>query len=692
MTQYATNWPTSTDYTSAVQMPDTAFVAPSLASTRPVTSALGVPTAATGQNAVVFLLEDPHRRYHALRCFTSAPSDGRTRYLALSAHVGELTQPTTLAGATWIDEGIVLQGRSWPVVMMPWIAGRRLDIVVEELVVDDPRRLGALADALYRSVGQLQATGIAHGDLQHGNILVGDDLSITLVDLDGVWVSSASYPPPDELGHPNYQHPHRSEQCWGPLVDSFSALLIDVSLRALAADPSLADQLGGENLVLRQTDLVDLSAPVWPRLQASPDEWVRAGAERLRGLLGATAEATLLPLDQMFRRSEQSSVIDQMRSAAPVTGPVPGALDNRGLQEANWWDYAETSAANSPTVSATPPRYPGSAAVGHGASSLATGGDRGPAGSPSKLRSGPIGSALGGVLAGLAGCLLFGLVEPSIHHAARAGVFIALVAGLIGAAVLGWDGWTSGRASRAATGALTGFALAAIVALIALPVADLILQGPIENARVAAAIERGTSVDAVTEVDVPVVAVAVAWAVVAAVVGLALGARQSARAALFGVVAGAFAGFVGGLLHATTAASIFEERLRVRPFNPSTLAATAVVSALIGLAVATARRSGALAVLTVMEGRMAGSEVLLKDRNTIGSDTSARLVLQGPGVLGEHAAINIVDGRGQLIAFGSVHLSGRAIPGDPSAAHPLQSGDVVRVGGSYIRFTQRAAS
>ena len=207
-------WPASTDYTAAVQTPDASFTAPLLQTFRAVPSPLGVPTAATGQNAIVFLMVDTDGRHHALRCFTSAPDDSRDRYLALQHHLLQVGQPTDLAPTSWIDNGVLVGGQPWPVVLMPWIEGRRLDVAVEDLLDDDPSRLRVLAAAIHGSVERLQSLGIAHGDLQHGNIIVGDDLSVTLVDFDGVWVSSAAYPPPMERGHPNYQHPGRDERCW----------------------------------------------------------------------------------------------------------------------------------------------------------------------------------------------------------------------------------------------------------------------------------------------------------------------------------------------------------------------------------------------------------------------------------------------------------------------------------------------
>ena len=53
----------------------------------------------------------------------------------------------------------------------------------------------------------LRGIGIAHNDLQHGNVMVQADGRIRLVDYDGIFLPGLS--PPDEKGHSNYQHPLR---------------------------------------------------------------------------------------------------------------------------------------------------------------------------------------------------------------------------------------------------------------------------------------------------------------------------------------------------------------------------------------------------------------------------------------------------------------------------------------------------
>ena len=72
-------------------------------------------------------------------------------------------------------------------------------------------------------------TQIAHGDLQHGNILVSHG-QIKLIDYDGLFVPRSFGLTSREEGHRNYQHPARSGRDYGPYLDAFPGWLILVSL------------------------------------------------------------------------------------------------------------------------------------------------------------------------------------------------------------------------------------------------------------------------------------------------------------------------------------------------------------------------------------------------------------------------------------------------------------------------------
>ena len=655
-------WPTGTDYSQAVQSPQHSFTATELTSTEPVISALGVPMVATGQNAVVFLLRDMMQRSFALRCFTTPSSDGAQRYQALSAHLATVPSGTRLAAATWIDDGVHVRDRHWPVVLMPWVNGKPMNLAVEDMLEDDPASLVTLADRMRAAVDQLQAAQIAHGDLQHGNVLVAEDGQVTFVDLDGVWVPHNTLPPPNEIGHPNYQHPGRDSQHWGRYVDSFSALLIDTSLRAMAADPSLADFMGGESLVVSRPDLMDpASSTAFRRLAENSDPAVRHRALLLQQLLRSPFELSLVSIAEL-ESTERVEVADPFAAPPRSVQATPAAV-----AAGNWWeqdlsDSGQTVARpGAPTREAVPAAAAGRAALQAQAGEAAADAPR----SVSRLRLGrapEMAGALGGLFAGIFGCLLFGIIQPALPTRIVGGVFVVIVGGLLGGMVMGWQSLVAGQVSVASRRFAAGLGMGVLGGAIGVIPADAIIRGMLHLP------DPGYSTSANP------VPVAIVWAIAAACIGLSVGALQNRRAQVYAAGAGAVAGFLGGLVYGATAAEYQGERLVIKPFQPSTILATALVASLIGLAIGAARKQAALGTLTVIEGPLQGLEVLLKPQSSIGSSALlSTLALADPKVMPTHVLLEIVGDSCRFDAQAMIMVNGNEKFGPGS----LQSGDVI---------------
>jgi len=113
-----------------------------------------------------------------------------------------------------------------------------------------------LAEEWVKLVNALRQAGIAHGDLQHGNIIL-EQGRLRLVDLDGLFVPAMSGWSSSELGHQHYQHPRRDAEFFDSSLDNFSALVIYLSLLALAERPSLWAEHHDENLLFTKTDFIE---------------------------------------------------------------------------------------------------------------------------------------------------------------------------------------------------------------------------------------------------------------------------------------------------------------------------------------------------------------------------------------------------------------------------------------------------
>lgn len=139
---------------------------------------------------------------------------------------------------------------------MAWAEGETLGQFVESNY-KNAARLTNLIDALSQLSSYLESQGIAHGDLQEGNLMVADEgRKIQLIDYDGMFVPEVGALGGSELGHRDYQHPKRAAAHFGPRIDRFSFIVVNLCLRALCVKPTLwnQSQSGAGVIVCRAND------------------------------------------------------------------------------------------------------------------------------------------------------------------------------------------------------------------------------------------------------------------------------------------------------------------------------------------------------------------------------------------------------------------------------------------------------
>ena len=248
-------WPTPADFRSAIQNPGHCFADDVLRSAVPSLDPLGLPRPISGNFATVFHLV-AHGHSFAVRCFCSAVSNQEARYLAATSYIATSPRRSPLIDFEYLREGIQIRGIWYPLLIMEWIQGETLDRYISNRL-SDLQSLTKLADDWLNLNRELRQACIAHGDLQHGNVLVDQDANLRLVDYDGMFVPSLSLEPPQETrGNRNYQHPGRiSNGHYALEMDTFSAIVIYLSILALHDEPSLWDKYNtGENLIFSEAD------------------------------------------------------------------------------------------------------------------------------------------------------------------------------------------------------------------------------------------------------------------------------------------------------------------------------------------------------------------------------------------------------------------------------------------------------
>ncbi len=246
-----TRYPSITEYNQSAQNPNTAFTDPELAAGSLATSGLGLPIVLGGGFALTYTITSKARKI-AVRCFHRYVPDLKQRYAEISDAIDEL-RSKHFVSFEYQREGVRVRSELYPVVKMAWAEGPTLGLFMEDNY-DDPAAMRSLLSSFHELSRFLASRGIAHGDLDNGNLVVRNG-TLTLVDYDGMYVPSMPLGNGNELGHANFQHPGRTPDHFGPRIDDFSFILIDLSLDAIARDQTLYERLcDGDNMLFQRSD------------------------------------------------------------------------------------------------------------------------------------------------------------------------------------------------------------------------------------------------------------------------------------------------------------------------------------------------------------------------------------------------------------------------------------------------------
>ena len=317
------------------------------------------PFRVAGNEAVVYRLENAAPGYIALRCFLTdrldnavlaryqrLSKDATLRRLRASEH-SPLVQFVHLFPDGLLLPGPDFRSASEPIIAMEWIEGPTLIEAVDRAARQREHRvLHALANSWLRAVAANREVEFSHGSLTGQNVMIDLERGPVFVDYDTAWwpgaVSVSQQKPP-----PAYAHP-RGVASAPERRDDFPALLIYLSLRALAIDPSLRDEFGDPPARIDGSLLfaaADLAAPgkskLFEQLRTLDDEEFRA-------LLGIFREACQSPVDAVppIGDAWQAARAAVAAARAPVA-PAPSPAAPMGVTaapEASWFGVAAETA------------------------------------------------------------------------------------------------------------------------------------------------------------------------------------------------------------------------------------------------------------------------------------------------------------------------------------------------------------
>ncbi|MGD0516125.1 MAG: WD40 repeat domain-containing serine/threonine-protein kinase, partial [Thermoguttaceae bacterium] len=294
------SWPRSRAYFEAVQNLRWSMSDEELRDGQAALNSQELPLSWKGGFAVVFKIECPATgNTWALKCFTREVADQCNRYREISAHLDQVKLPFTV-DFQYLESGIRIAGRWFPVLKMRWVEGLDLNQFVDKYV-DKPKTnmLDQLLGYWPKLARRLYKARMAHADLQHGNVLLvpmpRGRLALKLIDYDGMYVPSLAGRPSGELGLPAYQHPLRLDNgTYSIEVDRFSHLTIYCAVHCVrVGSRELWQRFNNDNnLLFREADFRDPGkSDLFRELWELPDADARA-------LVGRLALACRSPLEE----------------------------------------------------------------------------------------------------------------------------------------------------------------------------------------------------------------------------------------------------------------------------------------------------------------------------------------------------------------------------------------------------------
>ncbi len=311
------SYPTLEQYNEALQFPKQAFLDTELKAGSVATTGLGIPLALCGGFALTYTVSAGRSRY-AVRCFHKQSNALEYRYNAISSRIKSLHSPYFL-DFEFKQQGVRVNGHPYPIVKMAWASGETLGEFLDKRH-SSRTEVQRLSSALRTLATYLGTQGIAHGDIQPGNVMVSNGgQTLQLIDYDGMFVQELMQLGSAELGHRNFQHPKRTSQNWDERLDNFSFISLHVALLALECQPSLWDrfQSDGDSFLFKANDFVEpAQSAIFVELFNHPQVAVQAKA--LASICKAPYDKTPTLDDFIAGRNIPQVVVTPSLSPRPI--------------------------------------------------------------------------------------------------------------------------------------------------------------------------------------------------------------------------------------------------------------------------------------------------------------------------------------------------------------------------------------
>ena len=300
--------PSRTDIVTAMRNPQVSYKVPELEGGNILQKGSRI-IQYSGGYTTVFPFVDRSGNKIAVRCWIADIGEAKKRTQAIANHLIALNSPY-FAKFSYVEDALLVKGDLFPVVVMDWVEGETLKEYINDHI-HDSGAITALAEQFKSMVHHFHQNNIAHGDLQHGNIMVKADGSLMTIDYDSMYIDELEGFPDVIKGLPGYQHPARlSNEDLIPELDYFSEVVIYLSLLVFAKSPALWNEYyEKEDLLFSKDDFESSgSSELFRKLLKIGDTKISDLTEKLIDMLQVKDISDFSPLEEILVDRREASI------------------------------------------------------------------------------------------------------------------------------------------------------------------------------------------------------------------------------------------------------------------------------------------------------------------------------------------------------------------------------------------------
>jgi len=244
-------YPTLLEYMKAIQ--DAGNNLDKLSHLSVVLDGHGEPYHISGDSSVVFKMQDKTTgKCYALKCFTKAQKRRADAYCLIAEEL-EVVESQYVVSVKYLEKELLVCRQDklerFPVLLMDWVDGHTLGA----FVAANYQNQSVMSMLCYRfgvMAAWLRSQSFAHGDIAPDNIIVRPNGFLTLVDYDGMFVSTMKGWESPSVGSKDFCYPLRTVVDFDETIDDFSLASIALSLKAVSMNFTLLDTYGASDRLL----------------------------------------------------------------------------------------------------------------------------------------------------------------------------------------------------------------------------------------------------------------------------------------------------------------------------------------------------------------------------------------------------------------------------------------------------------